>query len=323
MLLSFNFVDYLIIIFALVYAVIIGKRGFLAEIAELAGFALSLLFALLLGPIFGSALSLLGIPNGWANLVAFVVLWVAFEFLGLLIFNDLLRKVPMQLILSKFNRYLGYLPNIVNSLLISLFIGSLVVVLPANPSIKYELTQSQILGGLLPFGAKLNQPLNDNFSQAVSDSVLFFTENNEERSLRVNFPNLDESLLVSDEASEIKMLALLNKERAEKGLPALEADTRLREVARSHSKDMFVEKYFGHFDSQGVGPRERLYYRAITFKYAGENLSHAPDFEIAHSGLMNSDYHRENILSGSYTKVGIGIVEAPGYGLMITQLFTD
>ncbi len=320
---NFNVTDYLVVIFAILYAFYAGRRGFLAELTELIGFLTSLLAALFLGPYFGVFLLGLKIPSTWANLVAFVFLWVGFEFLSLLLFNDLLKKVPMKLFLSRANRFLGYFPNLVNSLLIALFIASLVLVLPVSSSIKYELTQSSILGLLLPIGTSLNKPLNENFSQAIRDNLILLNKDLEEKSVKVSFPNLEESLITYDEASENKMLVLLNKERVERGLQILELDLTLREVARAHSKDMFVREYFGHFDPEEIDPKERLYEKAVVFDSAGENLSHAPDIETAHEGLMESPYHFDNILSDKFSKVGVGIAEAPGYGLMITQVFTN
>jgi uncharacterized protein YkwD len=169
----------------------------------------------------------------------------------------------------------------------------------------------------------LNQPLRENFSKVVRNTVIQINEDSYEQSVRVNFPRLNQSLLFFDEASENKLLALINKERLDRGLQKLDLETRLREAAREHSKDMFVREYVGHFDEQGIGPAERLYAKDIRFEFAGENLSHAPEIETAHAGLMNSVHHRENILSPDYSRVGIGIVEAPEYGFMITQLFTD
>ena len=56
---------------------------------------------------------------------------------------------------------------------------------------------------------------------------------------------------------------------------------------------------------------------------AGENLALAPTLEIAHQGLMNSQGHRENILSPDFHKIGIGVIDGGIYGKMFVQEFTN
>ena len=45
-----------------------------------------------------------------------------------------------------------------------------------------------------------------------------------------------------------------------------------------------------------------------------ENLALAQTVEIAHSGLMKSKGHRENILNSKFNRVGIGIMDGGIYG---------
>ena len=54
-----------------------------------------------------------------------------------------------------------------------------------------------------------------------------------------------------------------------------------------------------------------------------ENLALAPNVDIAHKGLMNSPGHRANILSPSFGRVGIGVIDGGGYGKMFAQEFAD
>lgn len=49
----------------------------------------------------------------------------------------------------------------------------------------------------------------------------------------------------------------------------------------------------------------------------------APTLSQAHTGLMNSPGHRANILNNGFGRVGIGILDAGIYGLMITQNFRN
>jgi uncharacterized protein YkwD len=119
------------------------------------------------------------------------------------------------------------------------------------------------------------------------------------------------------------MLKLLNDERDKVGLDPLIDDADLRKVARARSRDMFLRGYFGHIDPDGKDPGVKLRDEGISFTRAAENISYAPDFSTAHTGLMNSHEHRENILSPRFVKIGIGIVDGGKYGSIFTQLFTN
>ncbi|MDI6892141.1 MAG: CAP domain-containing protein [Actinomycetota bacterium] len=127
--------------------------------------------------------------------------------------------------------------------------------------------------------------------------------------------------LSSDEA---KMLVLLNRERTSRGLPALEVDPRLTEVARDHSREMIALDYFSHTSPVHGVLSERLEKAGLRkWETAGENLAGAPDCEEARSALLQSPEHRANILDPSYTHVGIGVVDGGPYGKMFTQDFAE
>ena len=103
----------------------------------------------------------------------------------------------------------------------------------------------------------------------------------------------------------------------------LEIDSGLTNAARMHSTDMLAGGYFAHKDAAGRDPFWRIDKAHVDFMAAGENLALAPSIELAHTNLMNSPEHRSNILSKDYGRVGIGILDAGKYGLMITQDFAD
>ena len=136
---------------------------------------------------------------------------------------------------------------------------------------------------------------------------------------RLDFQATD-ARLVGAEDAEKEMLTLINEERAEVGLDALEWCERCAVVARGHSKDMYRNGYFAHVNLEGDDPFERMKEADIGYDSAGENLAIAPTVVEAHEGLMRSRDHRENILRDEFDEVGIGIFEGP-YGLMCTQVF--
>ena len=127
----------------------------------------------------------------------------------------------------------------------------------------------------------------------------------------------------NDGEAESKMFELVNKERLKFGLNPFIADSLIRNVARAHSMDMLQKGYFAHEDSSGLTPAERLSLAHVSFRVAGENLALAPSIDLAHIGLMNSPKHRENILDPEFGRIGIGVMDAGPYGLMVTQNFAD
>ena len=120
------------------------------------------------------------------------------------------------------------------------------------------------------------------------------------------------------------MVNLVNQEKGKYGLKELVSHEKLREVARIYAKEMFKNGFFSHISLiDGSTPADRALRAGVTFMIIGENLAYAPDVYIAHQGLMNSQGHRENILSENYRRVGIGVVDGGIYGKMFVQEFAD
>jgi len=138
------------------------------------------------------------------------------------------------------------------------------------------------------------------------------------RRLNFGIPNL---------SSAQRQLALLGQERIMFDLangfrirngrnPLLWHDN-LAAVAREHSMDMFTNNFFSHHSPQTGSPLDRVVRANIANIGVGENLVvGTPDSIDAHHGLLNSPGHRENMLFGSFTHMGVGIV-----GKYYTQKF--
>ncbi len=122
-------------------------------------------------------------------------------------------------------------------------------------------------------------------------------------------------------ADEEQMVQLVNQERQEAGLEPLTIDPELTEVARVKAQDMIDNNYFDHNSPTFGSPFEMMDQFGVSYNTAGENLAGNQTVEAAHTALMNSQGHRENILSGNYTEVGIGVVDGGPYGKMFVQLF--
>lgn len=122
-----------------------------------------------------------------------------------------------------------------------------------------------------------------------------------------------------------EVLRLVNIERANNNLSPLTLDSALSKVALSHSKDMHDSGYFSHTNLSGQSPFDRLKNAGITYRAAGENIAagQTTPSSVVNS-WMNSDGHRKNILSSSYTKMGLGYYYgSKGYKHYWTQIFTN
>ena len=130
----------------------------------------------------------------------------------------------------------------------------------------------------------------------------------------------DDYTTQSVSAQEQKMANLLNQDRNSNGLGALTLDPELCRIARIKSADMRDNNYFAHESPTYGRVGEMLKRFGYAYSAAGENIAHHANVDKAQAAFMSSSGHRANIL-GSWTKVGIGIVEdAQGY-IYATQIF--
>jgi len=122
--------------------------------------------------------------------------------------------------------------------------------------------------------------------------------------------------------SQERILAdMVNYDRTNRGLKALNVDLQLVSLARQKSLDMIQNGYFAH-ESPTYGNAAKML-KDAGYQYNGvaENIARNGSTEKAHAALMSSDGHRRNILGPQWTKMGIGIVnDFNGYPY-ITELF--
>lgn len=121
--------------------------------------------------------------------------------------------------------------------------------------------------------------------------------------------------------NEEEMLRLLNAERIKRGLNPLKVDMEITKAARLKSQDMIDNNYFSHHSPTYGNPFDMMRQFDIPYIYAGENLAGNSTIQGAHTSLMSSQGHRDNILHPNFTHIGIGVREGSTYGKMVTQLF--
>jgi uncharacterized protein YkwD len=124
-----------------------------------------------------------------------------------------------------------------------------------------------------------------------------------------NNSNNNSALEIS--AMEKELLNLLNQERSQKGLNKYLTDSNLAKMAKAHSMDMAENDFFSHISPTYGSAQERAKIYGIS--NVGENIAYGyPSAQSAFDAFMNSPSHRANMLSSSYTHVGIGIDKKSG-----------
>ena len=131
----------------------------------------------------------------------------------------------------------------------------------------------------------------------------------------LNIPSVDSSVT----AYENEVVRLVNEIRRQNGLSALTANWELSRIARYKSQDMADNRYFSHTSPTYGTPFQMIKAFGLSYRTAGENIAYGqrtPQQVV--DGWMNSSGHRANILSSSYTQIGVGYVANGHYW---TQMF--
>jgi uncharacterized protein YkwD len=129
---------------------------------------------------------------------------------------------------------------------------------------------------------------------------------------------------VSSADWRVDMLNRVNQERARIGVAALCFNWKLRVAAERHNNDMIAGNFLGHVgrDRSDVGSRVRAAgYQS--FQAVGENVLWRMDTSVAnaHTQWMNSQLHREAILSRNYRHIGLARGQARDGKWYWTQVF--
>ncbi|MBW6410554.1 CAP domain-containing protein [Clostridium weizhouense] len=126
-------------------------------------------------------------------------------------------------------------------------------------------------------------------------------------------------------SAENKILELMNQKRVAAGLKPLSMDNTLLQVARYKSNHMIQYNYFDHINPDGTKWTNWL--QAIGYKYTAtaENIAYNTyDPVELFNQWWNSEGHRKNMMSPSYTKVGVGVIYAKdNKKYMGTQTFSN
>jgi uncharacterized protein YkwD len=110
------------------------------------------------------------------------------------------------------------------------------------------------------------------------------------------------------DAEEARFVQLINAYREQNGRAPLQVSVTLTNAAKWMSGDMAAKNYFSHTDSLGRNPFVRM--KAFGYTYAtaaGENIAAGnATAQATFEQWRTSSGHNQNMLSTSYTAIGIG-----------------
>ncbi|CAL9618281.1 hypothetical protein SUDANB120_05805 [Streptomyces sp. enrichment culture] len=117
-----------------------------------------------------------------------------------------------------------------------------------------------------------------------------------------------------DSGAAAQILALVNKERAAVGCPALTVNEQLTKAAQAHSEDMASHSTMSHTGSDGSDPGQRITRAGYEWRTYGENVAYGySTAEQVMQGWMNSPGHRQNILNCAFKEIGVGLAQPNHY----------
>ncbi len=121
------------------------------------------------------------------------------------------------------------------------------------------------------------------------------------------------------------VVELTNDERVDNAAAPLRRNATLDEAARLKAEHMAKHEYFSHFSPDGTSPWYWFDEAGYVYAHAGENLAiHFTDSSEVVEAWMKSPAHRQNIVDGKFTEIGVGTAKGSyeGYNTVyVVQLF--
>jgi uncharacterized YkwD family protein len=158
-------------------------------------------------------------------------------------------------------------------------------------------------------------------NQIGTANIKYITPTTEEKAATSNTEVIDEVSTLNLTDDENELLSLINAERKKNNLPDFEIDEDLQNVARLKAEDLVKNNYFSHISPTYGTPFEMLKANSIAYKTASENIAGNSSISSAVKSWMDSEDHKNNILSNNYNYTGIAVVDSIAYGKIIVELF--
>lgn len=128
---------------------------------------------------------------------------------------------------------------------------------------------------------------------------------------------------ISLSKDESRLLELINGDRSEAGVPELNLNEKLSELARLKAEDMANNNYLS-YTSRTHGTLEDMLERAgLEYRHVGQKIARASapvSVDLLHSTLMCYESHCRDILDSRYDTVGVAVVNA-GEQKYVVEIF--
>lgn len=321
-LLQGNWVDLVILVILLYFVLDSFRHNFFVTLIEFVSFLTSLLLGLRLYTYLADILiANFSLPNSIAKAIGFILVVSTVEWVLATILYFLVKKIPEKLRKLAFLNYFRFIIGLLDGILLLSFLIPLALAFPIPSPMKEDISSSRVGSYIGGKTAIFEKKYAEIFGDVISDGLNLVTVNPEsDSSISLNVGKRNLSV---DYESENNMFKLVNIERQKAGVKPLELREEAVPIARNYAKDMWERGYFSHYSPEGEDVADRLDSAGTKFNIVGENLALAPTLLIAHSGLMNSEGHRKNILNPSFNKLAIGVIDNGVYGKIFVQIFTD
>jgi uncharacterized protein YkwD len=110
--------------------------------------------------------------------------------------------------------------------------------------------------------------------------------------------------------TEKEIFDITNVLRVRNGQKKLSWDVNVANVAFEHSKDMYQTNEFSHTSAIYGNLANRLKAAKIEYQLAGENIAaNYTDGPAVVEGWLNSQSHRQSLLSKNYSHIGVGVYQ--------------
>ena len=319
-------IDFLLGLYLAGLAVRGWLRGFVKELLDLVGLVLGLVVAFRVSAPLGDFISdRFDVTPEWARIGAGIALFLIVS-TALATAAHHIAKLMRLPGLNLANRLAGSGFALAWGIALILVVASVLRALPMPSAVNEQLDDSVVVTAL----ASPESPTQQVFQRVVGDEVLdtllalgpLIGDRNVvlEGDDSIAIPPAPADELTPDPAAADDVYLLVNRARSETGAPPLAWSDALAEVAMGHAMDMYTNGFVSHVSPTTGTVGDRVRAARIPLSVIGENLALAATPRAVHSGFMESDGHRANILRASFDRVGVAAVDGP-LGLMVVQVF--
>lgn len=131
--------------------------------------------------------------------------------------------------------------------------------------------------------------------------------------------------LLAGSISPVELTSYVNSARISHELAPLKYNKKLERAAYQKGLDMFAKQYWAHYGPNKESPWQFIAESGYSYVFAGENLAKGySDSRGVHEAWMASPSHRENILDGNYSEIGIAVLKGTLQGsdtYLVVQMF--